>query len=310
MRAARPGLTEVSVVWILLGLVALATVVTYARLPPEQFYHVNVGGLGGGLGRALVFLNFPAAIAAAATLPVVVDRLLAARNRLLQGVGAAAVVAAVLCAVVVIPGVVDQADLDAKPVNALPAAGVAIAVALWALALAHGGLGATRRFERADWLRIGLAGVLGVAAIPWVCAELGFYASDLPLVGRVFLAEQIRPNSGGTEPTLHAVHLGRHHGMDGTLLALAGLALSRAVPDLHRAGLRRLLALVVSALLVYGVLNAAQDFWFEQVVKRGWTDAALPSFLRPSLGWPWAILICAVAAGYALVFRRLERPPS
>jgi hypothetical protein len=273
----RPGLAELGAAWAVFGLVALATVVTYARLPPEQLYHVSESGVAGGLGRALVFVNFPVAIGAIATLPVVVDRL---GGGLIVVASAAA---ATLCAVVVIPGVVDQADLDAKAVNAVPAVGVAIAVALFLIALTRGGLGARRPFERADWLRLALAALLVVAAIPWICAELGFYASDLPVVGRLFLAEQLRPNPGGAEQTLHAVHLGRHHGMDGTLLALTGLALSRVVPDVAGRIGRQLLALAVSALFVYGVLNAAQDDWFEQVVKRGWTDAALPSFLRPGL---------------------------
>jgi hypothetical protein len=299
---ARPGLAEVGAVWALLALVAVATVVTYARLPPEQLYHVSEGGFAGGLGRALVFVNFPVAIAAVATLPAVVDRL--GKTLVVRGI---AIVAAGLCTVVVIPGVVDQADLDAKPVNAVPAAGVAIAAALWVVAVAGGGLGARRPFERADRLRVALAALLVVAAIPWICAELGFYASDLPLVGRLFLAEQIRANPGGVEQTLHAVHLGRHHGMDGTLLTLTGLALSRVVPELGSRSLRRLLAVAVSALVVYGLLNAAQDAWFEQVVKRGWTDTTLPSFLRPALDWAWAFLVVAVAAVYALLCRRLER---
>jgi hypothetical protein len=192
-------------------------------------------------------------------------------------------------------------------VNVVPAAGVAIALALWVLAFRRGGIGAVRPFERADWVRVALAIVIVVAAIPWICAELGFYASDLPLVGRLILAEQIRPNPGSAEPSLHAVHLGRHHGMDGTLLALTGLALSRVVPDLRSPARRQLLAVLVAALFVYGVLNAAQDDWYEQVVKRGWTDAALPSFLRPGLTWAWAFLLAATAVVYGTVGRRLAR---
>ena len=295
----RPGLAEVGAVWALLALVGVSTVVTYARLPPTELYHVSDGGLVGGLGRVLVYLNFPVAVAAIATLPVVADRL---RDRRLVGV--IAVLAAVLCAVVVVPGVVDQVDLDAKPVNVIPAAGVAIAFGLWVLGVRRGGVGPLRPFERADRLRLAVAVVLLLAAIPWICAELGFYASDLPVVGRLFFAEQVRRNPGDVEETLHAVHLGRHHGMDGTLLALTGLALSRVVSDLSSRGRRRLLALLVSALLVYGVLNAAQDFWFEQVVKRGWTDTTLPSFLRPGLSGTWAFLVVATAVVYATALRR------
>ncbi len=301
MRPQRPGLAEVTAVWALLALVAVATVVTYTRVPTSELYHVSVGGFRGGLGRALVFVNFPGALAAAATLPFVAARLPATR-----GTRATLLVSFALCAVVAVPGVVDQADLDAKWVNAFPAAGVALAAALWLRAL-RDGIGPVEPFGRLDWLRVAAAVVIVAAAIPWICAELGFYASDLPLIGRLFLAEQIRANPGGAEPALHAVHLGRHHGMDGALLALSGIALSRVVARVAGRVLHELAAFAAAALLVYGVLNAAQDWWFEQVVKRGWTDASLPSFLRPGLTVGWLVLIVGVLAVYAAMRRLTPR---
>ena len=39
-------------------------------------------------------------------------------------------------------------------------------------------------------------------------------------------------------------------------------------------------------MLAYGSVNLAQDFWLEQVVKRGWTDEAIPSALRPDANAP------------------------
>ena len=300
----RAGLVEVTGVWLLYALVGLATAVTYARVPPEQLYHVSESGLAGGLGRTLVYLNFPVAIAALAVLPVVLDRLgAAASNRLLLSlVGGAAVV---LCAATAIPGVVDQADLDAKPVNALPALGVAIVVALTALAARRCGLGRPAPRDRWDGLRLAAALVIVAASLPWIWAELGFYVSRAPLLGDVFLAEELRPEPG--DPELRAVHLGRHHGLDGSLFALTALALSRVVRQLRRPELRRALSLAVAALLVYGLLNAGQDLWLEQVVKRGTTDERLPSFLRPGLTWAWAFLLASAAAVWALAIRRLER---
>jgi hypothetical protein len=44
------------------------------------------------------------------------------------------------------------------------------------------------------------------------------------------------------------------------------------------------------------------------VVKRGTTDASIPSFLRPSLDLGWALLVLAAVAVYALFFR--QRPAS
>src|ERR687886_389220 len=115
-----PGVT---VLWAMLGLVAAEIVVTYSRIPSEKLYAVSGSGLGAGFGRALVFLNFPVALAA---LPVVA----LSAERLRRTWLPAAVAAAGLCSVVFWPGVVDQYDLDARPVNALPAVGVALAVVL------------------------------------------------------------------------------------------------------------------------------------------------------------------------------------
>jgi hypothetical protein len=295
----RPGLGETFGVWLVCGLIGVATVVTYARIEPDELYHTSVGGLEGGFGRALVFLNYPVALAAIATLAVSLDRL-GTRPMWLVAAG----VAVVLCALVSAPGVVDQDDLDAKPVNALPAAGVALGFALFVLALRRGGLGRLGPRLRGDVIRVALAGVLLVAAIPWIFAELGLYA-PWP-----FLAEEVRPEP--EEPSLRAVHLGRHHGMDGTLLALTALALSRVLPQLRREWLRLVLAAYLSLMLVYGLANAAQDFWLEQVVKRDWTDERLPTVIRPALSVEWAVLVVAGAAVYVswLALRRRAPQPS
>jgi hypothetical protein len=298
VRESRPGLVETFGAWILFGLVGLATVATYARIEPEDLYHTSVGGLAGGFGRALVYVNHPVGLVAIGTLAISVDRL-GTRPLLLAG----AVLAVALCLVVTVPGVVEQDDLDAKPVNAVPAAGVAIALALSLLALRRGALGRLGPRLRGDPARIVIAGLLLVAAIPWLFAELGFYA-PWP-----FLSEEARPEPG--EPALRAVHLGRHHGMNGVLLALTALALSRVLPQLQREWLRLGLAAYLSLMLVYGLMNAAQDFWLEQVVKRNWTDERLPTVIRPALSGGWALLVAGATAlfvTYVLINRSARRP--
>jgi hypothetical protein len=297
----RPSLVESFGVWVAFGLVGLATAVTYTRVEPEELYHTSVDGLAGGLGRALVFLNYPVALAAIATLAVSLDRLGTTPLWLVL-----AGTSGVLCAIVVVPRVVEQDDLDAKTVNALPAAGVVLALGLSLEAARRGGLGRLTPYRAGDRARIVLAAVLLVAAVPWLVAELGFYA-PWP-----FLADEVRPEPD--EPALRAVHLGRHHGMDGTLLALTALALSRSLPQLRREWLRLALGAYLSLMLVYGLANAAQDFWLEQVVKRDWTDERLPSVIRPALSADWAVLIGAGAAVYVtwllLQSRRATQPPS
>jgi hypothetical protein len=90
------------------------------------------------------------------------------------------------------------------------------------------------------------------------------------------------------------VHLGHHHGTDGLLLVLAGLGLSRVA---RSAGLRAYVALM----LVYGGANLVQDFWHEQLVKRGTTDVEIPSLLIPEPSWAWAVLTALAAAVFSSI---------
>jgi hypothetical protein len=284
--APRPGLAEVLAVWTVFGFVGLAVFVTYVRLPLDELYNVSKTGLEGGAGRVLVFAGYPAALVAIAILAVVADRL---RTR---WVSALAVVAALLCATVAWPGVVEQSDLDAKPANAFAAVGTLIALGLTVFALSRGGIGYRRPF-RGGWdvARLVLAVAVVLAAVPWIAAELGFYADDVPGLGSLFLASELRPEPG--HPTLTAVHLGHHHGFDGTLLALSAIALSRTASMLRSGFLRTGYRFYVSLMLVYGLANALQDFWLEQLVKRGATSLEIPTLTVPEASAAWAALLAA-----------------
>jgi hypothetical protein len=284
--ARRPGLVEALIVWALFAVVAIEAFVTYARIPAEDLYHVSGTGLEAGASRVLVFLGYPFSIVAVALAWIAAARLGTRRASI------AAALATVLCATIGVPGVVDQADLDARPVNALAGAGVAVALALTLLAVAREGVGPTRPFGRADIVRAAVAAGLLFAGLPWIFAELGFYVSDVPVLGRIFLAKQLSPSVVG-EPSLHAVHLGRHHGMDGVLLAISALVLSR-VPRQMASRVRRIaFTAYLSLMLVYGLANALQDFWTEQLIKRGTTSVTIPSLIRPAASWVWVAIITA-----------------
>jgi hypothetical protein len=291
----RPGLTEALIVWALFAAVAVAVVVTYSRLPPEELYHTSGSGIEAGASRVLVFLGYPFSIVAIALAAIGAARLAT------RSAAFAAAVAAALCATIGFPGVIDQADLDARPVNALAGAGVAIALALTLVSLVREGVGPTRPFGRADLLRA-LAAVALLVGLPWVFAELGFYVSDVPALGRIFLAKEIVPSTGG-EPSLHAVHLGRHHGMDGVLLAISALVLSRVPRQLASAWLAVALSSYLALMLVYGLANALQDFWTEQLVKRGTVSVKIPSLIRPDASWAWAAMVGATLLICLAVFR-------
>jgi hypothetical protein len=241
-------------VWLLFGLVALEILVTYARVPAEELYHVTGSGLVGGLSRVIVFLNFPAALVAIAIVAVSYPRL-TDRGRVV------ALAAAALCTPVFWPGVVSQAHLDARWVNAIAAFGVFLALVVTAT---------TERSPtdpRGDGARVVVGALALIAAPPWLAADLGFYFSG--------------PH----------VHHGHHHGMDGVLLVLSALLLSRQM-SAHRPAIGAYLALM----LVYGIGNIANDFWLEQVVRRGWTSWRVPSVLEPRPTWAWLVIVVATVA--------------
>ena len=290
------ALHEALATWIVLGLVALAVLVTYARLPAADLYGTSEEGLAGGLGRALVFLNYPVAISAVALALVAAERL--AR----RGADVVAAISIALCLVVVIPGVVEQDDLDAKPANAVPALGVAGALALTLAAVRLRGVGRFERRLRGDSARLLLTAILLLGAIPWFAAELGFYAS----FDGLFMSDEVVPEPG--DPDIRAVHLGYHHGLGGALLALMVFGLTRQLGRIRRRAVRMGLSAYLALLLVYGLVNGLEDFWLEQLVKRGTTSHRVPSFLRPDADPKWLLLL-AVAAVVFAAFTRV-RPPA
>ena len=122
-----------------------------------------------------------------------------------------------LCAT--IPWFVDQDDLDARWVNSIPAAGVAIALVLTVAASRRAGTALAPRRPWDGW-RIAIAIVVLLISLPWISAELGFH-----FPGDFFMGEELGQEKDGTP--IAAVHLGHHHGLDGALLMLSALLLSR-----------------------------------------------------------------------------------
>jgi hypothetical protein len=273
---------EVRAVWGLLAAEALAVVVTYSRLPAHELYNVTGSGIHGGLSRLVVELNFPDALIAIAVLGVVLPK-----PRWLSAVAAA------MCAVAVLPGVVSQDNLDAKWINAVPAAGVGLALAVTLRARVPAGR------SRGDRIRIALAALLTVLAAPWIAAALGFYLDGVPVLGWMFQTGKL---ASFHDPLHHAVHHGMHHGLQGLLFALAALLLSR-VPNR--------VPLYLSLLFAFGLANMLNDGWLEQVVERGWTSRTVPSVLGFAFNWLWGAVLLTTVAVWA-VARHGEpalRPP-
>jgi hypothetical protein len=277
---SRSSNAEPLAIWALIALVAACVVATYARLPTSELYHVSRNGAVGGFSRALVLIDFPFALVAVALALIAFDSL---RTRVAAVVALGSVL---LSAAVAWPGVVDQADLDARAVNVVPALGVVLALALtvWSARVA---VPAFARRLPLDIARIVVATGLITAGLPWLFAEAGFSISRVPGLDRVFLGGQIRASGGGE--TLQVVHLGHHHGADGLYLVLSALLLSRVLVRLGR--IRPLVSAYLALMLAYGFANIVQDFWTEQVVKRGWAKREIPSLLHPSLSLGWAAIL-------------------
>lgn len=300
MDGRRPNLVEAAAVWGFYGLMLIAVVATYSRVPPGELYNVGETGLRGGFGRALVAVNFPVALVA---VPLALLAGLRLGSRLALGV---AVASSVLCWVVAVPGVVDQGDLDAKAVNAVPALGVALALGLTLAAVARRGLGSPTRLLPGDRVRAALGAVLVLIGLPWLFADLGAYIGHVPLLGDVFLSDELRPTSDN--PEHRVVHLGQHHGGHGVYLALTALVLSRVLGQTEGRW-RAFLSFYLSLMLAYGVALVVEDTWTEQVVARDWAAWKIPSVLEPEPTVAWAVLLLTAVAVYATAFRRrAERP--
>jgi hypothetical protein len=298
-----PGLREALWLWLMWGVVAAMVFVTYARLPSHVFYNVTGSGVTGGGARVLVLVGWPISLAAVALLAVAADRLLAmpltAGSR--RAVTVAASVSVVLCATIAFPGVIKQSDLDAKPANALAALGVAIAVALIAIAWRRAGLGPRAERTRGDRIALWVAAVYALVALPWIFANAGVYVGDIPGLDAIFMSKKILPEPG--HPDLHAVHLGNHEGLDGWLLAVTALGLRPVLAQMRPTRLRGVLSGYLALLLCYGVMVSAQDGWNEQLIKRGWTSHDLPSVITPGLNGGTAILILATIVVYRVAYR-------
>jgi hypothetical protein len=284
---------EIAVVWLLFAIVAAAMFVTYSRLPASELYRVSHSGLAGGASRVLVFSNFSTALPAIAVLVLLSER---AGGWMWAG---ATVVGIGLCAAVFWPGVVDEADLDAKPVNAAAALGVLIAVARSARELRVSGRPAWSGRRPGDRLRVIVAALALFLALPWLAAELGFFLNGVPVLGWLFQTGRYVRTVPGLPQFPPAVHHGHHHGLDGTILLLSALLLSRVVPSVRRHGLRAALGAYLSLMTCYGIGNIANDFWLEQVWKRHWTSWQIPDVLRPNATLAWGVIVLGGVVLYA-----------
>ena len=301
---------EALVAWALWGLVAIGVWATYARFPAAELYNVTGTGFAAGAARTLVFLSWPVAIAAVALVVVAADRLLAGS---IPGWGRAATVLATaaaiaLCATIALPGALDPNDLDARAANVPAAVGVLLALIVTLTAVGVRGTGPRAPLTRGDRLAIAAVPLLVIVAMPWILAGVGLYTGDVPVLDDVYISKAVVPEPG--EPALRAVHLGNHEGIDGILLAATAFALRRSLRRMRPTALRPLLGGYLALIAVYGLAVAADDFWIEQLEKRGTVSRGLPYVLTPGPRPAWAALVAVACVVYAVAFRVGNDPGS
>jgi Mn2+/Fe2+ NRAMP family transporter len=93
--------------------------------------------------------------------------------------------------------------------------------------------------------------------------------------------------------------------MDGFLLVITALLLSRLVGAIRQPLLRAVTAFYLALMLVYGATNQVQDLWTEQIVKRGWTNWEIPNVLHPTASAAWAAMVGVAVLFYFTLFRPL-----
>ena len=279
--------------WALLTADLVAVLVVYSLVDPGRLNAVHERGLHGGLSRALVQLDFPHIAGAAIPLALL------AMDALPRRAWVVAAPAIALCAFIAWPGVVDQNHLEGKPENVIPAVGVGLVLALTiGAARASSASFAPRR--GGDLLRVAIAAVVVLASLPWIFADVGVH-----LPQGLFMTTKLYAEPG--HPPTASVHLGFHHGLMGALLVLSALLLSRQ--RLTARFLRNAYAVLVSLMLAYGAANMTNDFWHEQIVKRGWTSWNFPSALQPGVRPIWGVMLATTLALYLLGFARPQPDP-
>ena len=283
--------------WCLFLAVAVAAMVTYARLPASQLYHVTNPGIDTGVKRGLAFAGFPAAPVAVAVVWMLAEHL----TRRVATV--AALAASVLASSVFWPGAVDEADPDSRPISVLAVVAVVAVIALTVGVARSAGLRRPRLRLRVERARLAVFALIFLVEIPWLAALIGVSLDHVPVLNSMYLSDSFvdQPGASGLHP---AVHAGLHHGLCGALLITSSVWLSRHLPEMGNEVHRRIIAGYLSLLIAYGGANALQDFWLEQIVKRDLVGWQFPYMLQPKISWA----ALGIVAGAGLIYAMLLRP--
>jgi len=86
--------------------------------------------------------------------------------------------------------------------------------------------------------------------------------------------------------------------------------LSRLISSVRQRGVAALLGAYLALMLCYGAGNIANDFWLEQVVKRGWTEWEIPNVTTPKASAAWGLIVLAAAGLWGISAAHARRSPA
>ena len=288
--------TDALVLWCVFLVVAVAAMVTYARLPARELYHVKSPGIDTAIKRGLAFAGFPAAPVAVAVVWLLAEHLTR------RVVTVAAVGATVLASSVFWPGAVDEADPDSRPISVLALIAVVVVIALTVGVARSAGLRRPRLRLREERVRLAVLAFMFLVEIPWLAALIGVSLDHVPVLNSMYLSDSFvdQPGTAGLHP---AVHAGLHHGLCGALLVTSSLWLSRRLSSMANRAHRCVLAGYLSLLIAFGGANALQDFWLEQIVKRDLVGWQFPYMLQPRSSWAFLGILAGAVVIYPLLLQ-------
>ncbi|MHA1301723.1 MAG: hypothetical protein ACTSO9_20070, partial [Candidatus Helarchaeota archaeon] len=136
------------------------------------------------------------------------------------------------------------------------------------------GLGIDRPWQNTDYTRIILLGITIFFGLPWLFAIHGIFISNIPGLNLIFLGAQ--PGVGGTnifDFIYPSVHLGSHHGLGGLLYIVFATLYSILVFRMKNPNIKNFSIFALGVLAAYGVIGYLEDFFHEQVIKRGITPS-------------------------------------
>ncbi|MHA1378692.1 MAG: hypothetical protein ACTSRG_09950 [Candidatus Helarchaeota archaeon] len=128
-----------------------------------------------------------------------------------------------------------------------------------------------RPWQRSDYIRVIMLGLVIFFGLPWLFAIHGVFISDIPGLNSIFLGSQ--RGVLGTNPFDYlypSVHLGTHHGLDGLLFIIYAVVYSILVFVMKNSKIRNFLIFAIGILASYGLVAYLEDFFHEQIIKRGY----------------------------------------